>query len=113
MVAIPDYSSGATEHWGLITFRETSIYYNANESSASNKQRVASVISHEMAHQWFGNLGKAMLQLNSDRYISIHSYFTHTCIHATFLYLSVYSYIVHSDISCIHTYTYAENYEYE
>ncbi|XP_050691073.1 glutamyl aminopeptidase-like [Eriocheir sinensis] len=56
MVAIPDYSSGATEHWGIITFRETAIYYNANESSAANKQRVASVISHEMAHQWFGNL---------------------------------------------------------
>ncbi|XP_045115492.1 glutamyl aminopeptidase-like isoform X2 [Portunus trituberculatus] len=56
MVGIPDYSSGATEHWGIITFRETAIYYNDKDSSAANKQRVASVISHEMAHQWFGNL---------------------------------------------------------
>lgn len=56
MVAIPDYSSGATEHWGIITFRETAIYYNSKESSSANKQRVATVISHEMAHQWFGNL---------------------------------------------------------
>lgn len=58
MVGIPDYSSGATEHWGIITFRETAIYYNDKESSSANKQRVASVIAHEMAHQWFGNLGK-------------------------------------------------------
>uniref|UniRef100_A0A0P4WBK7 Aminopeptidase n=1 Tax=Scylla olivacea TaxID=85551 RepID=A0A0P4WBK7_SCYOL len=56
MVGIPDYSSGATEHWGIITFRETAIYYNSKDSSSANKQRVASVISHEMAHQWFGNL---------------------------------------------------------
>lgn len=57
MAAIPDYSSGATEHWGIITFRETSIFYNQNQSSAVNKQRVASVVAHELAHQWFGNLG--------------------------------------------------------
>lgn len=56
MAAIPDYSSGATEHWGIITFRETSIFYNQNQSSAVNKQRVASVVAHELAHQWFGNL---------------------------------------------------------
>lgn len=64
MVAIPDYSSGATEHWGVITFRETSIYYNDRTSSATNKERVASVIAHEMAHQWFGNLGKSTLDLD-------------------------------------------------
>lgn len=58
MAAIPDYSSGATEHWGLITFRETTIFYNKNQSSAANMQRVSSVVAHELAHQWFGNLGK-------------------------------------------------------
>lgn len=56
MAAIPDYSSGATEHWGLITFRETTIFYNKNQSSAANMQRVSSVVAHELAHQWFGNL---------------------------------------------------------
>ncbi|XP_068236621.1 glutamyl aminopeptidase-like [Palaemon carinicauda] len=56
MAAIPDYSSGATEHWGIITFRETNIFFNENQSSAANKQRVASVVAHELAHQWFGNL---------------------------------------------------------
>lgn len=54
--AIPDYSSGATEHWGLITYRETNLIFDPEESSASNKERVAMVIAHELAHQWFGNL---------------------------------------------------------
>ena len=56
MAAIPDYSSGATEHWGLITFRETNLIFNERESSSYNQQRVASVIAHELVHQWFGNL---------------------------------------------------------
>lgn len=56
MAAIPDYSSGATEHWGLITYRETNLIYDPQESSSANKVRVAEVIAHELAHQWFGNL---------------------------------------------------------
>ena len=56
MAAIPDYSSGATEHWGLITYCEANLIYDPLESSFSNKVRVATVIAHELAHQWFGNL---------------------------------------------------------
>lgn len=56
MAAIPDFVSGAMETWGLITYRETSILYDETTSSTANKQRVASVIAHEMAHMWFGNL---------------------------------------------------------
>ncbi|GAB0087435.1 hypothetical protein DMENIID0001_017360 [Sergentomyia squamirostris] len=56
MAAIPDYVSGATEHWGLVTFRETSLMFDENEGSTRNKQRVAQTISHEMTHMWFGNL---------------------------------------------------------
>jgi glutamyl aminopeptidase len=56
MAAIPDYSSGATEHWGLITYREANLIYDAADSSFANKVRVATVIAHELAHQWFGNL---------------------------------------------------------
>lgn len=58
MVAIPDFVSGAMEHWGLVTYRETSLLYNNETHSASNKQRVAGVVAHELAHSWFGNLGK-------------------------------------------------------
>ncbi|XP_022104262.1 aminopeptidase N-like isoform X2 [Acanthaster planci] len=56
MVAIPDFSAGAMENWGLILYRETALLYDPVLNSASNKQRVAVVVSHELAHQWFGNL---------------------------------------------------------
>lgn len=55
-IAIPDFGTGAMENWGLITYRETNLLYDENESSSSNKQRVASVIAHELVHQWFGNI---------------------------------------------------------
>ncbi|ESP00388.1 hypothetical protein LOTGIDRAFT_238559 [Lottia gigantea] len=56
MVAIPDFSAGAMENWGLIIYRETAMLYKPGVSSEGNKQRVAVVVSHELAHQWFGNL---------------------------------------------------------
>ncbi|KAK1893155.1 Leucyl-cystinyl aminopeptidase [Dissostichus eleginoides] len=55
LVAIPDFLAGAMENWGLITFRETSLLVGQN-SSPLEKQVVASVVAHELAHQWFGNL---------------------------------------------------------
>ena len=54
MIAIPDFSAGAMENWGLITYRETALLFKDGVSSASNKQRIAIVVSHELAHQWFG-----------------------------------------------------------
>uniref|UniRef100_A0AAR2IPR3 Aminopeptidase n=1 Tax=Pygocentrus nattereri TaxID=42514 RepID=A0AAR2IPR3_PYGNA len=55
-IAIPDFGTGAMENWGLITYRETNLLYDEAESSSYNKQRVASVVSHELVHQWFGNI---------------------------------------------------------
>ncbi|XP_043827241.1 glutamyl aminopeptidase [Dromiciops gliroides] len=54
-IAIPDFGTGAMENWGLITYRETNLLYDPQESSSSNKQRVATVVAHELVHQWFGN----------------------------------------------------------
>lgn len=51
MIAIPDFVSGAMEHWGLITYRETNMLYNAQEASPANQQRVATVVAHEISHQ--------------------------------------------------------------
>ncbi|XP_017484575.1 PREDICTED: glutamyl aminopeptidase-like [Rhagoletis zephyria] len=56
MAAIPDFVSGAMEHWGLVTYRETALLYDPTISSSANKQRVATVVAHELAHMWFGNL---------------------------------------------------------
>uniref|UniRef100_A0A8C8FYW3 Aminopeptidase n=1 Tax=Oncorhynchus tshawytscha TaxID=74940 RepID=A0A8C8FYW3_ONCTS len=55
-IAIPDFGTGAMENWGLITYREANLLYDENQSSSYNKQRVASVIAHELVHQWFGNI---------------------------------------------------------
>lgn len=56
MIAIPDFASGAMENWGAVTFRETAILVDENLSSTINKQHIAYVIAHELAHMWFGNL---------------------------------------------------------
>ncbi|CAF3546049.1 unnamed protein product [Rotaria sp. Silwood1] len=54
--AIPDFSAGAMENWGLITYRETALLYNSETGNLANKLRVGEVVSHEIAHQWFGNI---------------------------------------------------------
>ncbi|KAK7117381.1 hypothetical protein R3I94_022823 [Phoxinus phoxinus] len=55
-IALPDFNAGAMENWGLITYRETALLYDKNISSNGNKERIATIIAHELAHQWFGNL---------------------------------------------------------
>eukprot|EP00741_Cyanophora_paradoxa_P021661 tig00000241_g20907.t1 len=55
-VAIPDFAAGAMENWGLVTYREIALLIDAANSSAALKMRVAEVVAHELAHQWFGNL---------------------------------------------------------
>ncbi len=56
LIAIPDFEFGAMENWGLITFRETAIFVDPAKSSVPQRRRVAEVVLHELAHQWFGNL---------------------------------------------------------
>uniref|UniRef100_A0AAR2LVJ3 Aminopeptidase n=1 Tax=Pygocentrus nattereri TaxID=42514 RepID=A0AAR2LVJ3_PYGNA len=55
-IALPDFNAGAMENWGLITYRETALLYDPAVSSNGNKERIATIISHELAHMWFGNL---------------------------------------------------------
>ncbi|RZB40073.1 Peptidase M1 and/or CopC domain containing protein, partial [Asbolus verrucosus] len=55
-VAIPDFSAGAMENWGLATYRETALLWDEQKSSNRYKQRIATVITHELAHMWFGDL---------------------------------------------------------
>ena len=56
MIAIPDFSAGAMENWGLITYRETALLYEEGVTSSYGQERIRTVIAHELAHQWFGNL---------------------------------------------------------
>ncbi|KAJ4396954.1 Aminopeptidase 2 mitochondrial [Gnomoniopsis smithogilvyi] len=55
-VAIPDFAQGAMENWGLVTYRVVDLLLDEKSSGAATKERVAEVVQHELAHQWFGNL---------------------------------------------------------
>ncbi|XP_063230525.1 aminopeptidase N-like [Bacillus rossius redtenbacheri] len=54
--AVPDFAAGAMENWGLVKYRERNLLFDEGNSTSSNKQRIAEVIAHELAHMWFGNL---------------------------------------------------------
>ena len=54
-VAIPDFEAGAMENWGLITYRESQLLCD-KDSSIAAKKAAAITITHELSHQWFGNL---------------------------------------------------------
>lgn len=55
-VALPDFSSGAMENWGLITYREVALLADPETATISGKRYITTVIAHELSHQWFGNL---------------------------------------------------------
>ena len=56
LIGIPDFSAGAMENTGCITFREILLLADEEKTSVDLKKTIASVIAHEMAHQWFGDL---------------------------------------------------------
>lgn len=56
MVAIHDFSAGAMENFGLITYRTVDLLIDPENTNVNTKQRVTEVVMHELAHQWFGNL---------------------------------------------------------
>ncbi len=56
MIAIPDFAAGAMENWGAVTYRESALLVDEGKTSTANKQWVALVIAHELAHMWFGDL---------------------------------------------------------
>ncbi|SCV05555.1 LANO_0H10066g1_1 [Lachancea nothofagi CBS 11611] len=55
-VAVHEFSAGAMENWGLVTYRVVDLLLDRENSSLGRVQRVAEVVQHELAHQWFGNL---------------------------------------------------------
>ncbi|WP_125544995.1 M1 family metallopeptidase [Levilactobacillus lindianensis] len=55
-LALPDFSAGAMENWGLVTYREAYLVLDPDNTTPDMKMLVATVISHELAHQWFGDL---------------------------------------------------------
>uniref|UniRef100_A0A7G3AUC8 Aminopeptidase n=1 Tax=Lutzomyia longipalpis TaxID=7200 RepID=A0A7G3AUC8_LUTLO len=61
-IAIPDvyFGSGAMENWGLVTYRESRLLLNESWYNYREKDSIGTVILHEFAHQWFGDLVSPM-----------------------------------------------------
>lgn len=55
-IGLPDFSAGAMENWGCITYREVALLADPDNATLASRQYVALVIAHELAHQWFGDL---------------------------------------------------------
>ncbi|XP_056137350.1 aminopeptidase N-like isoform X2 [Lampris incognitus] len=55
-IALPDFYFGAMENWGLVTYRESKLLYDPVTASNRNRETTATIIAHELAHMWFGNL---------------------------------------------------------
>jgi puromycin-sensitive aminopeptidase len=56
LVALPDFAAGAMENLGCITFRESLLLVDPSTSTQDERQNIADVVAHELAHMWFGDL---------------------------------------------------------
>ena len=56
VLAVPDFAAGAMENTGAIFYRETDLLAETKAASVTTRKNIASVLAHEMAHQWFGDL---------------------------------------------------------
>lgn len=54
-VALPDFEAGAMENWGLVTYRESMMLADST-ATLDAKKTIATTVTHELSHQWFGDL---------------------------------------------------------
>lgn len=111
LIAIPESAAGAMENWGLVTFAPETLMVYPEYSSEDDKYYVASTISHELSHQFFGNLDTTQwwntIWLNEGiatyfEYIGIDAAFPEWNIWETFIFQSQ-QYALNSDsLFCSH-----------
>ncbi len=56
LIAVPGGFGGAMENWGGIVFNESTLLFDPAMSSEADKRYIYGIVSHETAHQWFGDL---------------------------------------------------------
>ena len=56
LLAVHEFTHGAMENWGLVTYRTSQVLFDEKTSDSRFRNAVAYVVAHELAHQWFGNL---------------------------------------------------------
>lgn len=86
MLCCTEFAMGAMENWGLVTYREVDLLMDTSKPSASTarKQRIAIVVAHELAHQWFGNL--VTMEWWDDLWLNegFAAFSEHFCVNALF-----------------------------
>ncbi|CAH2105879.1 unnamed protein product [Euphydryas editha] len=55
-IALPDFPSGAMENWGMVNYREAYLLFDERHTNALDQIFISTIIAHELAHKWFGNL---------------------------------------------------------
>jgi aminopeptidase N len=56
LIAVPGGFGGAMENWGGITFFESRLLFDRDTDADGARRDIFSIVAHEMAHQWFGDL---------------------------------------------------------
>ncbi|CAB3239517.1 unnamed protein product [Arctia plantaginis] len=80
-IAVPDFKFGAMENWGMVNYREAFLLYDENNTNLINKINIATIMAHELAHKWFGNLVSTFWWSNVWIKESFASYFQYFAAH--------------------------------
>ena len=57
LIVVPGaITGGSMENWGAIFYSQDELLFDPARSTEADRQLVFEVVSHEMAHQWFGDL---------------------------------------------------------
>ncbi|KAG8184338.1 hypothetical protein JTE90_005356 [Oedothorax gibbosus] len=97
LIVIPQFRSGASENWGLVTFSKFTLPYDPIESTSKSKQAVAAIVSHELSHMWFGNL--VTMEEWKDAWLNegFASYFEYFGVEAQYPDWDIHSYFLIED----------------